>query len=214
MHESTDRTLVDRVVREIFSRLLSGEIQLGSQLNEAALALKFETSRGPIREAMKQLQGMGLVYKEAFHKARVLSLTLAEIIEVFELREAVEGMSVRLATANMTDAELARLSVSNRESISDDFATELDLHCYIARHCGNERIRRLLCDELYYILRLYRARSSGRPGRRKFANTEHAGIIEAMQSRDADLAELLMRQHIRRATMSLREVLETSSELA
>jgi DNA-binding GntR family transcriptional regulator len=74
------------------------------------------------------------------------------------------------------------------------------LHVRIAEGCGNDRIRRLLCDELYHLLRLYRARSGDQPGRREDAFSEHWQILRAMRARDADLAESLMRTHIGRAT--------------
>jgi hypothetical protein len=87
-----ERTLVDRVVREVFALLLSGEIPLGGQLNEAALANRASKSaRGPIREAVKQLQGRGLVIKEPYLKARVVSLSLPDMIEIFQLARSGRG---------------------------------------------------------------------------------------------------------------------------
>ncbi|WP_198671037.1 GntR family transcriptional regulator [Oceanibium sediminis] len=207
MLDGQERTIVDRVMREIFSLLLSGEIPLGGQLNEVALAERFQVSRGPVREAVKQLQGRGLVLKEPYLKARVVSLSLPEVIEVFQLREAVEGMAVRLATTAMSDDELDEMLSSFDTTAASDSAIDLDLHVRIAEGCGNDRIRRLLCDELYYLLRLYRARSGNRPGRRGDAFAEHWQILRAMRARDAQLAESLMRAHIGRATRSLQDVL-------
>ena len=214
MLDGEERTLVDRVVREIFTLLLSGEIPLGGHLNEAALAARFELSRGPIREAVKQLQGRGLVMKEPYLKARVVSLSLPEMIEIFQLREAVEGMSVRLATGAMSDEELDAMldafSVAQRSNATVD----LDVHVSIATGSGNDRIRRLLCDELYYLLRLYRTHSGDRPGRREDAFSEHWQILRAMRARDADLAESLMRAHIRHATRSLEDLLAVQETAA
>lgn len=205
--DGQERTLVDRVSREIFALLLSGDIPLGGQVNEAALATRFGVSRGPIREAVKQLQGRGLIVKEPYLKARAVSLSLPDMIEIFQLREAVEGMSVRLATAAMSDADLDAMLDTFSRAQDTGTAVVLDVHVCIAEGCGNARIRRLLCDELYHLLRLYRARSGDQPGRREDAFTEHWQILRAMRARDAELAESLMRAHIARATTSLRQLL-------
>lgn len=207
MPDQQERTLVDRVVREIFALLVSGELPLGGQVNEAALANRFAVSRGPIREAVKQLQGRGLIVKEPYRKARVVSLSLSDMIEVFQLREAVEGMSVRLATAAMTDAEIDSMLEAFSEPHAPHGGIALDVHVCIARGSGNAWIRKLLCDDLYHLLRLYRARSADQPGRREDAFSEHWQILRAMRARDADLAESLMRAHIGRATASLQKLL-------
>ena len=92
------RTRVDTVFDAIFQLILSGEIPLGGVVNEASLADRFGVSRGPVREAVKALQGRGLVTKEPYFKARVVDLSVHDMIEIFQLRESVEGMSVKLAT--------------------------------------------------------------------------------------------------------------------
>ncbi|QIE45006.1 GntR family transcriptional regulator [Pseudohalocynthiibacter aestuariivivens] len=207
-------TLVNQVFDRIFDLLVSGEIPLGGIVNEAALAERFSVSRGPVREAVKQFQGRGLVIKEPYLKARVVELSVSDMVEIFQLREAVEGMSVRLATQNMTEAALDAL-LADFSQPRPDTAEVLDVHVRIAEGSGNKRIRALLCDELYYLLRLYRARSGDMPGRRENAHAEHWQILRAMKTRDADLAESLMRAHILRATHSLQELLaEETTALA
>jgi DNA-binding FadR family transcriptional regulator len=129
-------------------------------------------------------------------------------VEIFELRQAVEGMACRLAAKAMTDKELQTLaSEFDRTRVDDTSAAgrtgereAFDLHVRIAEGCGNQRISQLLCQDLYHLLRIYRFRSGSAPGRRKQAFEEHWQIIRAMQARDADLAESLMRSHIQRAT--------------
>ncbi|WP_417599595.1 GntR family transcriptional regulator [Pararhodobacter oceanensis] len=205
--ERAQTTLVNQVFEKIFELLLSGEIPLGGVVNEAVLAERFEVSRGPVREAVMQLQGRGLIEKSPYQKARVVELSVADMIEIFQLRESVEGLSVRLATLNMPDAEIERLLNEFEEADQRGGGAVLDLHARIAEGCGNSRIRSLLCDELYYLLRLYRARSGEAPGRRADASVEHWQILRAMKARDAQLAESLMVAHISHATKSLQEVL-------
>ena len=59
-------------------------------------------SRGPVREAVRRLEGRKLIVREAYQRARVVPLTLAHIKEIFELRECLEGMACRLAARRMT----------------------------------------------------------------------------------------------------------------
>lgn len=208
MQESGQKTLVDRVTAQIFDMLLRGDIPLGGTVNEAVLAERFSVSRGPVREAVKQLQGRGLIIKEPYHRARAVALSVSDMVEIFQLRESVEGMSVRLATSKMSDAELDELIAAFSDANSKSSSVDLDMHVCIANGCGNARIRSLLCDELYYLLSLYRNRSGRQPGRHEDAFVEHWQILRAMKARDADLAESLMRRHIGRATLLLQDLLK------
>lgn len=203
------RTLVDTVFEGIFQRILGGEIPLGGVVNEAAIAESFKVSRGPVREAVKALQGRGLIVKEPYFKARVVDLDARDMVEIFQLRESVEGMSVKLATQVMSDAAMSSL-LADFEKVDGD-AKVLDLHARIARESGNRRIQALLCDELYYLLRLYRARSGSYAGRQGNAAAEHWQILRAMRARDAELAESLMRAHIARATEALQNLLDSET---
>jgi DNA-binding GntR family transcriptional regulator len=206
------QTLVDTVLGGIFQRILDGQIPLGGVVNEAAIAGSFKVSRGPVREAVKTLQGRGLIVKEAYFKARVVDLNARDMVEIFQLRESVEGMSVKLATQVMSDQAMASL-MADFEKIEGN-AKLLDLHARIARESQNRRIQTLLCDELYYLLRLYRARSGSNPGRHGNAPAEHWQILRAMHARDAELAESLMRSHIARATAALQELLDSEAAAA
>lgn len=214
MSSKLQGTRVDHVFEGIFSLLVEGEIPLGGTLNEAALAERFGVSRGPVREAVNKLQGRGLVTKEPFLKARVVELSVADMVQIFQLREAVEGMSVRLATQAMRDAQLDSMLAELDTARLNGGQPALDVHVRIAEGSGNARIQSLLCDELYYLLRLYRARSGERPGRRGTALNEHWQILRAMKARDPDLAESLMRAHIARATAGLQAVLDAEQTLS
>ena len=206
------RTLVDTVFEGIFQLILSGEIPLGGVVNEVALAERFKVSRGPVREAIKGLQGRGLIVKEPYFKARVVDLDGQDMIEIFQLRESVEGMSVKLATRAMDDAAVGRL-LDDFEAAAGN-ARVLDLHARIAQESRNRRIQSLLCDELYYLLRLYRAHAGAAPGRHDDASMEHWQILRAMKARDADLAESLMRAHIARATEALQRLIPSEPTAA
>ncbi len=173
-------------------------MSLGSLVNEASLARQLNMSRGPVREAVRRLQGRNLVERNPYQKATVINLNAREIREIFELREALEGKACELATQRMSDAalvELVELTTPGNVPATAVF----DFHAAIAAGSGNQRISTLLSEDLYYLLSLYRKRAGNRPGRRPQAQDEHWQIARAMMSRDSGLAGSLMRSHIRRA---------------
>ena len=138
--------------------------------------------------------------------ARVVSLSPEELIELYEVRESLEGMACRLAAERMSEAEIAELrEVLNTHEQDESFQAGLgyyqqegdfDFHYKIIQGSGNRTLAKLLCDELYQLVRMYRIRFSTTPNRPHQAFTEHHRILEAIAERDGELAELLMRRHI------------------
>lgn len=207
MTQKNSTTRVDEIFQLILLEIVEGNIPQGEPVNELLIAKNFNVSRGPVREAVKRIEGVGLIEKEPFMKARVITLSIAKMIDIFQIREAVESMSVRLATKAMSDAEIDALTQEFLDAENAEDGDDFDVHLRIAAGCGNERIQSYLCDELYYLLRMYRRKSTRTPGRRDAARSEHGQILKAMKNRDADLAESLMRSHISRATRSLQSLL-------
>lgn len=205
------QTLVEQVFAQIYELILSGDLQPGGVVNEAALAQRFSVSRGPVREAIQRFHGIGLVTREPFMRARVVSLSGKDLVEIFQLREAVEGMACRLAAKHMPDEEIAELlddleaarEGKPRPAQSGLSDSVVDIHTRIARGCGNSRIEQLLTRDLHHLIRLYRVRSRYAPGRPKAALEEHWRIGRALRARDPELAESLMRAHIASATDTL-----------
>lgn len=203
----TRQTLADQVLDRIVEAIVVGDVAPGAPISENDVALRFGVSRGPAREALFRLEGKGLVTRAAHHGARVVDLTLDDLRALFELREAVECLAARLAAERMTGAELAGLEAalarhaaalaaaagqSYYQSAGDD-----DFHIAIASASHNPRLVRALADDLYDVMRVYRFRSSARPGRAPEALAEHRAILAALQRRDGAAAEAAMRAHIR-----------------
>jgi DNA-binding GntR family transcriptional regulator len=137
-------------------------------------------------------------------RARVLELSQTDLVEIFQLREAAEGMACRLAAQSMPETAIAAMLTGLEQSRHNSGGRKhLDIHEAIARGCGNRRIEALLCEDLYHLLRIYRYRSGVTLGRRGQAFDEHWQICRALRARDGDLAESLMRAHIARATATL-----------
>lgn len=199
-----EKTLAETAFDNIFSLILNGELPFGGVINEVALAQRFNISRGPVREAVQRLQGLKLVTREQHMRARVVQLTDRDIVEIFQLRESVEGMACRLAVEVMPQQTIDELLIAlepRQEPVSSE--NMLDVHVAIAKGCGNRRIETLLCEDIYHLLRIYRARSGATPGRHDAAYEEHWQIVSAINDRNGRLAESLMRSHIARATQVL-----------
>ena len=219
-HEPRHRTQSDRVFEAIERALISGEIPLGSRLGEEQLSQRFGVSRGPMREALRRLEGRGLVVRLPHAGVRVVQLNRQDMAELYEVRASLEGLACRLAAEGMTEPGFDRLEALLRQHrVTEDLQAdrsyhqeygELDFHYVLAQQCGSRRLEQLLCRDLYSIMRLFRFRTGHAPGRPLRAFVDHERILQAMRRRDGELAELLMRRHVAAAgaqlQASLREV--------
>jgi DNA-binding GntR family transcriptional regulator len=206
-----DGPLAESIFRNLLAQIYDGRLAAGALLNEASLAEEYRVSRGPVREAIRRLQGFQLVTREPYLRARVVSLAPDYVRQLFEVRMALEGMACNLAAQRMSDEDFQRIgeeleqyrtrTVSPRgRSRASVQETVFDFHERIVRGCGNERIVEMLCGDMYHLLRIYRKRSGAVPERRGQAYQEHWQILRALQARDGQLAESLMRSHIGRAS--------------
>lgn len=196
----------DRVFEWLGEAILRGDIPFGAKLNEPRLAAQLSVSRGPVREAIRRLEEKRLVVRTPNQGARVIEPTVQGLLELFTLREALEGMAAREAAANITPDEIEELweivrnaPVGNGESTGN----LPDLHILIARASKNSLLFRLLCDDYYKLLALYRRQYNIVFGKRADTNHEHERIVAAIADRDQEVAELLMRRHISKARQNL-----------
>ena len=205
-------TLAEQVFRRLSAAILAGELAPGAKISEPALAKQYGVSRGPLREALHRLQERKLITRSPNQGPRVVKPSAAVLAELFMVREALEGMAARLAATNATDAEIAGLRAGVTESAAGpngtpDAGAELDerydqdFHFSIAQCSRNPMLIELLCAELYPLLRLYRGQLPLVRPRRRPAVIEHERIVSAIEDRDPELSELLMRRHIAAARL-------------
>lgn len=209
-------TLGEQVFARLLDMILNCEIAPGSVLNEQALATQLSVSRGPVREAVRRLQGIQLVTREAQMRARVVSLDAEALVDLFHMREALEGYACRLATERISDEDLTsieqQLEATRQASIDPArraAGTVFDFHTLIVQASGNARIIDALCGDLYLLLKIYRKWSGTVSERKSAAHDEHWQILRAMRARDPDLAESLMRSHVRRAREHIIQTMPT-----
>lgn len=205
------QSLVDVVTERLEAAIISGELAPGSKISELALATSLGVSRGPLREAIRRLEGRKLVERTPNIGVRIAELSPKDLDELLVVRESLEGMACALAATRISDAELTALgrlledhgkqkelqSGKGYYQESKDF----DFHFRIARASGNERLVSMICGDLYHLLRVYRYKSSTLAGRAAKALEEHKEILEALRKRDPALAEEKMRAHIRAARL-------------
>jgi DNA-binding GntR family transcriptional regulator len=198
--------LADVLFERLSEAIVSGEFAAGSKLSEPRLAARFGVSRGSLREAIRKLEERKLVTRSLRQGVRVIVPTRDSVIELFEIREVLEGLAARAAARRRTPDEIEQVRVmlaQHSEALSGPDAraysqasANTDFHFLIARIAGNGRLFDLLCGEYYTILKLYRAQHRIVPGRAQRALMEHGRIVDAIADGDGELAELLMRRHI------------------
>lgn len=224
--EATEKnrgTLADQVFQALQTAIVAGDLGPGEKISEQELAARFGTSRGPLRDALRRLEARRLVTTTPNAGARVVSLSPQQLIELYQTREALEGMTCRLAATHMSDDEiddLERLLERHEADIQRTDGAEyfqqegdLDFHFRIADGCHNEMLRTTLCEDHYQLMRVYRNKFSNQLGRPSRALAEHRMILEAIRDRDGELAELLMRRHIRNARKAFeRRIAQTQKD--
>ena len=215
------QSLVDVLAERIEAAIISGDLQPGSKLSEQALAASLGVSRGPLREAIRRLEGRKLLQRTPNIGVHVASLSPTDLYEILQIREALEGMACALAATNMTDAELKALSElldqhQQQKSVQDGTgyyqeSKDFDFHFRIVKGSRNMRLVQMLCEDLYYLLRVYRYKSSTKPGRAKQALKEHRDIVGALMKRDPVDAERKMRLHIANARRYVEEQIKEAA---
>lgn len=199
-------TLSEQVFRNIQSAIVRGEIAPGSKISEPELARTYGISRGPLREAIHRLEGQRLLRRIPHVGARVVSLSYKEVMELYDIRESLEGLACRLAAERMTQGQIEELrnvlATHERDAAFqagiDYFQQEgdYDFHYKIIQGSGNQMLVKLLGEELYQLVRMYRIQYSATPNRPRQAFKEHHQILDAIANGDGELAELLMQRHL------------------
>ncbi len=197
-------TSADKTFLQLRVDIVEGAIPAGSKLSETELSTKYQVSRAVIREAINRLESCHLVERKANVGARIVSLTPEGLIQLYQVREALEGMAARLAAKNMSDEEIADLTalldnhfqtVKDGESYYQE-AGDLDFHYRIILGSKNQHLIEVLVNGIYHLIRMYRVQLGMAGPRVTTAFDEHKHVVQAIANRDEELAEMLMRRHI------------------
>ena len=172
------------------------------RLDERQLSEALGVSRTPIREAMTRLEQKGLLRTVPRRGIFIVRKTKREIIEMIEMWAALESMAARLATLNASDADIAALRHMFDTFQSENPALHIDeysdaniaFHQAIIRLSGSQLMNKAI-ETLFIHVRAIRKRTISQKDRAARSIVEHMNIIEALERRDTELAERLVREH-------------------
>jgi len=172
------------------------------RLDERRLALQFGISRTPVREAMAQLEREGFVRAIPRRGVYVVRKTRREVIEMIAAWAALESMAARLITTTASDAEIATLrrmfatfEDGQLQAKLDEYSeVNIEFHQTIIRMSGNGVLIELAAN-LFTHMRMIRRKTIGERDRATRSIRDHMSIIEALEARDTQRAEELVRSH-------------------
>lgn len=197
------RTMLREVIRQrIVERILDGTYTPGTRLVESAIAREFGTSQGPVREALRDLEGMRFIESEPHRGSRVREVTMAELVQVYPVRAALEEVAGREAASRMSEEIIESLVFEFEEmhraaGLSDphtQLVHDVRFHQIIVEASGNQ-----ILIEMWNSLRveartLISAIKSG--GDLQLIAEMHRPILHGLQIGDGEVAGREMRQHI------------------
>ena len=195
-------SLPSLVQAEIEQMILGGDLAPGQRINEAALAERFRTSRGPVREALRALEECGLVRAERNRGVFVREVSVTEADEVYDLREVLDEHVGRRLAERISAEQLATLralladmdAATAAQNLKQYHKLNLEFHESLVDSVGNSHLSatyRRLTKELL----LFRLHGLKEGGGFAVSNTEHKVIVEAIASRDPERAGRAMRAH-------------------
>lgn len=205
MIEHKTISLADQVFEHLESDILSGKYQKGESLTESKLSLELGVSRTPIREALRRLEQEHLI-EEAPKGVVVVGIGEKDLADIFEIRAALEGKAAALAAENYTQEQISivREALEFQEfylSKQDpDRIKSMDsrFHETIYKMSGSTVFYDVLMPLHKKILK-YRKASVTDTSRAAASVAEHRAIYEAILSRDGEMAQRLISEHLKNA---------------
>jgi DNA-binding GntR family transcriptional regulator len=206
-----ERVILRHQVRDLLlSRLLAGHYEPGSRLVETRIAQELGISQAPVREALRDLEQLGLVVHEPFRGCRVREISVADLLEAFPVRAALEGLAARLAAAEISDDQLDALAglierMREAERAGDELAestADYEFHATIVEAASNDVLTRqweqLQPQARTFISIVLPASPLGSIADR------HVPILEALARGAPDEAETAMHEHLAEVVERLR----------
>ena len=201
-----------RVSEELREAILSGEFEPGERLRTVSLAKRFGSSRTPVREALVQLEGEGLVDIEPRRGALVRPFASDDLIDLYEIRALLEPAAAARAALRVDGEQLERLAAlvalsdarggRGAGAIDDQIAWNEEFHAIVIEAAGSPRLSAAL-RATAGIPRSFRTAFWRDDAHRAFSQTCHRELVAALAERSDERAEAVMRMHILRAKDAL-----------
>lgn len=197
----------DRIYLILKAQIIRSQIPAGTFLHESTLGLEYDMSRTPIREALLRLQEDGLIERKG-RRLIVKSFGPTEVQEIFQFREALEIMVVRLCIERASEEDLDYIEQQLDEFDSLDHSHDrLEMHCIanqfhraLAKVSNNKLVIKNLYD-LYETVAVIATLYWKEETSFECSKLDHRLILDAIRQKDIVLAEALMRAHLRRITI-------------
>lgn len=187
--------------------LIRGDFAPDQPLREAPLAEMFQTSRGPVREALVRLAREGLVILQPNRGATVAQLSQHDLEEVYTLRLALERLAVQCVVERATDQDLNAMEAVVKSlgrriasiSVKEDADLDIKFHDLLYRAARHERLYACWSDLRPQIYRLLLNRNVAVPDFRETTVKNHTIIVDVLRSRNAKRAVEAIEDHIRQS---------------
>ena len=198
--------------------IITGELPAGSRIVETEYAERMHISRTPLREALRKLERDGLVEYMLRRGVVVRAFTIADVEEIYTIRNALEMLTLPAIVANATADDIRNLreilkTMDPLEAKNDINALSphaRSFHAALTAISGQKRIIRAIEGQDEYITR-FSALSIAKEDRRHAAHMEHHELVNLVEKRDLSGFEQLMRKHIERSKQNCLAALEESS---
>ena len=212
----TTQTLSNELTSTLRDGIITGQIAQGSKLSETKLAKELDVSRGPLREAIRRLEGMNLIEHIPQQGARVVEINLNLILQIHDTREALESKAAALAAVNMSSKDIDQLhreidtqSKFMQENTGIPAESDYAFHEMVIKGSKNNIIERTLLHELYNLIKMFRYQNEFARTSTTNALIEHRQIAYAIEQRDAELAEVTMHRHCARSRERIKRRMQT-----
>lgn len=212
-------TLASGAFETIRHDIVIGKLKPGTRIDQRAMAEELGMSVVPIREALRRLQAEELVHIVPRRGVFVTPISRDELVDIYTIREALEGIATRFATDNLTSVEMAELNrlVEKMEQLTEqqqhDELLVLNREFHLTIYRASQRI--FLCDlitDLWGKAARYRAAYVNLPGGSRQALSDHRDILRALQNRDVEAAVKAVQNNIRKTMMGLVAAFDSRSE--
>ncbi len=203
-----DRSLNDLVYNKLKRAIVTHQLEAGKPLVEADVATLLGVSKTPVRAALQRLELERFVERVPYSGTRVAELSPADVREIYEVRSALEGLAVTLATPLYTSQDIehmkALLSAAEDALAASDIERARDLgsewHAYLTRPSSNKFLRELLRMIESHVERSRTLTSRDLDSAKKSVQ-EHWAVLEAIEARQPELAERLLKIHLVRVDL-------------
>jgi len=199
--------------------IVSGELRPGDRVPQEDVAVRIGVSVVPVREALRVLEGEGQVTYRPRRGYFVTELRLADLQEIYALRELLEARAARHALAQLDDHGLERIAraaadcadVAGGGDVAQTLAANRRFHFALLDVCEQPHLLKLI-RTLWDATEAYRALYYNAPQERAAAIDAHDRIVTAAQARDADRLVAELDAHRRQALVALAQILPPASD--